>query len=45
VPIELTLEERTASVTTAWHYVEKGAAPRLVTAYPTLYNRGHGSSA
>jgi hypothetical protein len=45
VPLTLKLGERTAAVTSAWHYAGEGAAPRLVTAYPTPYNRGHGSSA
>jgi hypothetical protein len=43
VSVELTLGERTATVTTAWHYADEEAAPRLITAYPTPYNRGHGS--
>lgn len=37
--------ERTAPVVSAWHYAEPGAAPRLVTAYPTAYNRAYGSNA
>lgn len=45
VPIELTLEGRTAPVHTAWHYGDEGVAPRLVTAYPRPYNRGHGNGA
>ena len=36
VMIELTLNERTAIVTTSWHYATAGDAPRLVTAYPTI---------
>jgi hypothetical protein len=44
VVIELTIEGRTAAVTSSWHYAHEGAAPRLVTAYPRPYNRGHGSS-
>jgi hypothetical protein len=39
------LAGRTGTVTTAWHYAKKGAAPRLVTAYPRPYNRGHGGNA
>jgi hypothetical protein len=35
VAIRLTLNERTATVLTAWHYDYEGAAPRLATAYPT----------
>jgi hypothetical protein len=36
VAVRLTLNGRTANVTTSWHYATAGAAPRLVTAYPTL---------
>jgi hypothetical protein len=36
VSFALTLGDRTAFVSTAWHYATAGAAPRLVTAYPTL---------
>jgi uncharacterized protein DUF6883 len=36
VSFALTLDDRTATVSTAWHYATAGAAPRLVTAYPTL---------
>jgi hypothetical protein len=36
VALQLTLNERTATVTTSWHYAAPGEAPRLVTAYPTL---------
>ena len=36
VAAQLTLNERTANVTTSWHYATAGAAPRLVTAYPTI---------
>jgi hypothetical protein len=36
IEMELTLGERTAPVTISWHYASEGAAPRLVTAYPTL---------
>lgn len=35
VCVFLTLNARTAPVLTAWHYENAGAAPRLVTAYPT----------
>lgn len=44
VRVELTIGERTAPVVSAWHYPEPGAAPRLVTAYPTAYNRVYGSN-
>jgi hypothetical protein len=36
VTLQLTLNGRTATVTTSWHYASVGDAPRLVTAYPTL---------
>jgi hypothetical protein len=36
VAVQLTLNERTANVTTSWHYATAGDAPRLVTAYPTI---------
>ncbi|MGB7684607.1 MAG: DUF6883 domain-containing protein [Solirubrobacterales bacterium] len=45
VTVELTIGKRTAPVLSAWHYAEPSAAPRLVTAYPTAYNRGYGSNA
>lgn len=45
VTAELTIGERTAPVVSAWHYPEPGAAPRLVTAYPTAYNQIYGSNA
>jgi hypothetical protein len=32
----LTLNKRTATVATSWHYASMDDAPRLVTAYPTL---------
>jgi hypothetical protein len=35
VDVTLTINDRTASVTTAWHYADADAAPRLVTAYPS----------
>jgi hypothetical protein len=35
VEVTLTIDDRTASVATAWHYADEDAAPRLVTAYPT----------
>lgn len=35
VVMELTLNNRTATVITAWHYDYDDAAPRLVSAYPT----------
>jgi hypothetical protein len=44
VRVDLTIGERTAPVVSAWHYAESGAAPRLVTAYPTAYNRAYGSN-
>lgn len=34
VEVELTINDRTARVATAWHYVNEQAPPRLVTAYP-----------
>ena len=45
LPVELMLEGRVARVNTAWHYADALAAPRLVTAYPKPYNRGHGNGA
>ena len=35
VDVALMLNDRTASVATAWHYADADAAPRLVTAYPS----------
>jgi hypothetical protein len=35
VDITLTINDRTSSVATAWHYPDEDAAPRLVTAYPS----------
>ena len=35
VHITLTINDRAASVATAWHYPDPDAAPRLVTAYPS----------
>lgn len=35
VEVELTINDRTARVATAWHYIDEEAAPRLVTAYPS----------
>lgn len=35
VEVALTINDRTAAVATAWHYVDEDAAPRLVTAYPS----------
>jgi len=35
VPIQLTLNNRTATVLTVWQYDYEDARPRLVTAYPT----------
>jgi hypothetical protein len=34
VQISLTVNERTASVRTVWHYETEETAPRLVTAFP-----------
>jgi hypothetical protein len=45
VTIDVSIGERSAPVTSAWHYEMQGAAPRLVTAYPTPYNRVHGGDA
>lgn len=45
VAVELTIGKRSAPVVSAWHYAEPGSAPRLVTAYPTPYNRAYGSNA
>jgi Domain of unknown function (DUF6883) len=36
VEVELTIGERTATVTTSWHFANEESAPRLVTAYLTL---------
>jgi hypothetical protein len=33
---EVTLGQRSARVRIVWHYADERAAPRLVTAYPTL---------
>lgn len=35
VRLELTINARTATVRSAWHYAEPEDAPRLVTAFPT----------
>jgi hypothetical protein len=35
VEVTLTINGRTASVATAWHYADEDASPRLVTAYPS----------
>jgi hypothetical protein len=45
VDVDLAIGARSAPVTSAWHYEQEGAAPRLVTAYPTPYNRAHGGNA
>ena len=45
VTVELTIGDRGAAVRSAWHYADLVAAPRLVTAYPRPYNRGHGNDA
>lgn len=36
VVVDLSCNHRQAPVTLSWHYPYEGAAPRLVTAYPTL---------
>jgi hypothetical protein len=36
IEVELTIGERTASVTISWHYANEEATPRLATAYPNL---------
>jgi hypothetical protein len=36
VDVTLTINDRTAPVATAWHYADPDAAPRLVTAYPSV---------
>ena len=36
VAVQLTLNKRTANVTTSWHYATADGASRLVTAYPTI---------
>ncbi len=33
--MQLTLNNRAATVITAWHYDDENAPPRLVSAYPT----------
>jgi hypothetical protein len=45
VMLDLTIGNRTAAVSSAWHYAAEGAAPRLVTAYPKPYHRSHGDGA
>lgn len=35
VGMDLTINDRSAWVATAWHYPDEDAAPRLVTAYPS----------
>jgi len=35
VEVEVTINDRMATVATAWHYADEDAAPRLVTAYPS----------
>jgi len=42
VLINLTINDRSAPVLTAWHYADEDAAPRLVTAYPKPYTRRNG---
>jgi len=32
---DVTIGDRTGTVTISWHYESEGAAPRLATAYPT----------
>lgn len=36
VVLELTIGDRSAPVTTSWHYTGESSSPRLVTAYVTL---------
>jgi hypothetical protein len=38
VDVELRIGERIAPVTISWHYEREAAAPRLVTAYASLYD-------
>jgi hypothetical protein len=45
VVLELAIGARSAEALSAWHYSGEGSAPRLVTAYPRPYNRGHGRNA
>jgi hypothetical protein len=45
VHAELAIDARVAPVLTGWHYADEKAAPRLVTAYPKPYTRGHGNGA
>lgn len=35
VDVSVTLNDRTSTVRTAWHYADEEDAPRLVTAFPT----------
>lgn len=35
VDLPLTINDRTATVRSIWHYADDDAAPRLVTAFPT----------
>lgn len=35
VEVKVMINDRTATVATAWHYADDHAAPRLVTAYPS----------
>jgi hypothetical protein len=45
VTADLAIGARRAPVLSAWHYAAEGTAPRLVSAYPTPYNRLHGGDA
>jgi hypothetical protein len=36
IEVDLVLNSRNAPATVAWHYAFENAAPRLVTAYPSL---------
>jgi hypothetical protein len=35
VEVKVMINDRAATVATAWHYADDHAAPRLVTAYPS----------
>jgi hypothetical protein len=35
VSVTMTINDRSRAVRTVWHYAHAGAAPRLVTAFPT----------
>jgi hypothetical protein len=42
VLVVLRINDRVASLLTAWHYRDAKASPRLVTAYPKPYTRRNG---